>query len=407
MACQINSDFNYFELLQLVPKISQYAKALRAKNIILEKEKSVRKGYHFDYNVGDINSRNLATLCTWPSDAEITLTIEHSYELASELANALDINTIQHVNPLILQPYVLIEKQNSEISAGIEPNSEINEFSEINREISDAIDQASKHAAGSNGIFDSLNSEDNTDDRIHQKQIISILNAIKTYNNEEQTHDPLIRYLLPTKELDYLTMIALREHHEVYNSRPIERQYRVYYDKQTNTGSINPNKASQIVSHFTNNNDPTQRRTVYNYNRKTNNAIMYIESANVTQDFPLRQDDFVIVIYGKKICVAKIISMYYEGYGNHCYTQDAINQIEDLSYISLQVYLPIHLNIFANQTLEGYVLFTHHCPQNILYHINTNELIISESSLTLIGMARNTFNYFNRDDIRNTIINMM
>ncbi|CAB4438477.1 unnamed protein product [Rhizophagus irregularis] len=382
MACQINSDFNYFELLQLVPKISQYAKALRAKNIILEKEKSVRKGYHFDYNVGDINSRNLATLCTWPSDAEITLTIEHSYELASELANALDINTIQRVNPLILQPYVLIEKQNSEISAGIEPNSEINEFSEINREISDAIDQASK-------------------------QIISILNAIKTYNNEEQTHDPLIRYLLPTKELDYLTMIALREHHEVYNSRPIERQYRVYYDKQTNTESINPNKASQIVSYFTNNNDPTQRRTVYNYNRKTNNAIMYIESANVTQDFPLRQDDFVIVIYGKKICVAKIILMYYEGYGNHCYTQDAINQIEDLSYISLQVYLPIHLNIFANQTLEGYVLFTHHCPQNILYHINTNELIISESSLTLIGMARNTFNYFNRDDIRNTIINMM
>ncbi|CAG8685198.1 19819_t:CDS:1 [Rhizophagus irregularis] len=99
--------------------------------------------------------------------------------------------------------------------------------------------------------------------------------------------------------------------------------------------------------------------------------------------------------------------MYYEGYGNHCYTQDAINQIEDLSYISLQVYLPIHLNIFASQTLEGYVLFTHRCPQNILYHINTNELIISKSSLTLIGMARNTFNYFNRDDIRNTIINMM
>jgi hypothetical protein len=52
------------------------------------------------------------------------------------------------------------------------------------------------------------------------------------------------------------------------------------------------------------------------------------------------------------------------------------------------VYLPIHLNIFAKQTLEGYILFTHHCPQNILYHISTNELIISKGSLTLIGMAR-------------------
>jgi hypothetical protein len=44
MACQINSDFNYSELLQLVPKISQCAKALRTKNITLEKEKSVREG---------------------------------------------------------------------------------------------------------------------------------------------------------------------------------------------------------------------------------------------------------------------------------------------------------------------------------------------------------------------------
>uniref|UniRef100_U9SUQ0 Uncharacterized protein n=1 Tax=Rhizophagus irregularis (strain DAOM 181602 / DAOM 197198 / MUCL 43194) TaxID=747089 RepID=U9SUQ0_RHIID len=179
------------------------------KKHIANMRKSVCEGYHFDYNVGDINSRNLATLCTWPSDAEITLTIEYSYELASELANALDIDTIQHVNPLILQPYILIKKQNSEISAEIELNSKINEFSEINREISDVIDQASKHAASSNDIFDSLNSEENTDDRIHQKQIISILNVTKTYNNEKQTHDPLIRYLLPTKELDYLTIIAL------------------------------------------------------------------------------------------------------------------------------------------------------------------------------------------------------
>jgi hypothetical protein len=44
MARQINSDFNYSELLQLVPKISQYAKALKTKNIMFEKEKFVCKG---------------------------------------------------------------------------------------------------------------------------------------------------------------------------------------------------------------------------------------------------------------------------------------------------------------------------------------------------------------------------
>src|SRR4051812_49236300 len=43
MARQINSDFNYSELLQLVPKISQCAKALRTKNITLKKKNSYVK----------------------------------------------------------------------------------------------------------------------------------------------------------------------------------------------------------------------------------------------------------------------------------------------------------------------------------------------------------------------------
>uniref|UniRef100_U9TSD6 Uncharacterized protein n=1 Tax=Rhizophagus irregularis (strain DAOM 181602 / DAOM 197198 / MUCL 43194) TaxID=747089 RepID=U9TSD6_RHIID len=67
--------------------------------------------------------------------------------------------------------------------------------------------------------------------------------------------------------------------------------------------------------------------------------------------------------------------MYYKGYGNHCYSQDAVTQIEDLSYISLQVYLPIHLNIFASQTVKG--------------------------------VAREIFNYSNYDAIKNSIINII
>jgi hypothetical protein len=57
--------------------------------------------------VGDIKSKNLATLCTWPSDDKIIFTIKYSYKLASELANALDMDTTQYINHLKLQPYVL------------------------------------------------------------------------------------------------------------------------------------------------------------------------------------------------------------------------------------------------------------------------------------------------------------
>ena len=54
-------------------------------------------------------------------------------------------------------------------------------------------------------------------------------------------------------------MIALRKRHEAYNSRPIERQYHAYHKKQTNTNTINSNKASHMVSYFTNNDDSTMR----------------------------------------------------------------------------------------------------------------------------------------------------
>ena len=51
-------------------------------------------------------------------------------------------------------------------------------------------------------------------------------------------------------------MVALRRHHEAYNSRPIERQNRAHMIGQNKTDIINPNKASHIISYLTNNNNP-------------------------------------------------------------------------------------------------------------------------------------------------------
>jgi hypothetical protein len=44
MARQINSDFDFSELIQMLPKISQYTKALRNKKLSFNKERSVREG---------------------------------------------------------------------------------------------------------------------------------------------------------------------------------------------------------------------------------------------------------------------------------------------------------------------------------------------------------------------------
>jgi hypothetical protein len=48
IARQINSDFDFAELIQMVPKISQHTKALRNEKLNFNKEKSVREG-HFSF----------------------------------------------------------------------------------------------------------------------------------------------------------------------------------------------------------------------------------------------------------------------------------------------------------------------------------------------------------------------
>src|SRR5438046_10517520 len=96
-------------------------------------------------------------------------------------------NPTSNANQLLLQPFIIIEKPNLEISTGVKSSSELennsDEFFEIDREISDAIHQASKHATNTiDNIFNFSNIDnENISDQI---QIISTLNnATRTFHN--------------------------------------------------------------------------------------------------------------------------------------------------------------------------------------------------------------------------------
>ncbi|UZO28556.1 uncharacterized protein OCT59_022076 [Rhizophagus irregularis] len=69
----------------------------------------MKESYHFNYNIGNINSSKLAELCAWPSDKDITSAVKHSYKLASELAKALDMEPTSNMNHSLLLPFVMID----------------------------------------------------------------------------------------------------------------------------------------------------------------------------------------------------------------------------------------------------------------------------------------------------------
>ena len=63
--------------------------------------------------------------------------------------------------------------------------------------------------------------------------------------------------------------------------------------------------------------------------------------------------------------------------------------INDISYISLYLYIPIHLNIFSDLVKKGCNILTHHVPSNVVYHISETKVLIDGNMLKLLGDKRN------------------
>ncbi|CAB4415221.1 unnamed protein product [Rhizophagus irregularis] len=199
--------------------------------------------------------------------------------------------------------------------------------------------------------------------------------------------------------------------------------------------SIQPNKASHFVTYFTKNENPEQRfvtqhekkwkdnrknlaltlarlhadelekskQKKVSKKKKTHISIIQIpniEDANITPEFPLKKGHYVFVRFGDKMCVGRVISIYFDAYGKHCYTDEAIENINDISYISLHVYIPIHLDLFSDLVKEKCNILTHHIPSNLFYHIPKTKVLIDGNILKLLGDEKRYYNeYFGWDDI--------
>ncbi|EXX58814.1 hypothetical protein RirG_194570 [Rhizophagus irregularis DAOM 197198w] len=267
IARQINSDFDFVELIQMVPKISQHTKALRNEKLNFNKEKSVREGYQFECNSDSIDDNSLEMLRLWPDDNQILQTLNNSYQLARELAEFLQMLQPVELPIVINEPKVVIifnDRYHNEESLSInrryerEIESETSEGDES--DIPAALNEASvimKH--GSAEILDSDYSDLMFNEgqfqlkRINEKpNNLSIINGGDSVDNEYQ--------FLLDDNLNFENLILQRSHHKAYYSKPLEQKIKKSISSGLNSSnSIMPNKASNLVSFFSKNEDPNQR----------------------------------------------------------------------------------------------------------------------------------------------------
>ncbi|CAB4419418.1 unnamed protein product [Rhizophagus irregularis] len=440
VARQINSDFDFSELIQMLPKISQYSKALRTQKLTFEKEKNVRQGYHFDYNSGQLDETSLEILRAWPSDNEILQSMHHAHYLACELAGVVGMLQPEDLLINTYCPQVEIIREDPDVSVSNVNSKELDSENQIleneNVDLSTALSEASFEINRLNQKEDKteFDLENEFHDRRSQVQMLNEVDEQALMINCSDKAE--IDFILNNK-MDFELMYNQRKKHEAYCSKPLERKFKTAaLSANSNAPNlIHPNKASHFVAYFTKNNDPQQRFVTQREKRwKTNrnNAAMTlanlhlqelqkskkkatsnrkkstealiqipnIETANISKDFPLVIGDYVFVLYGNQMCVGRVEAIYFEVSPNHCYTDEAITTIDDISYLSIHIFVPIHLDLFSDMIREECLLLTHHVPSNVYYHISKEGVSIENNILKLLGKEKDYyFNYFGRSDV--------
>ncbi|EXX73694.1 hypothetical protein RirG_058010 [Rhizophagus irregularis DAOM 197198w] len=349
-------------------------------------------------------------------------TIHHSHRLALELTKFLGM--IQPANPENLS----IDINNSLITIG----SHENEVS-MSYTYNETDPSSNRH-----NIQDIQENDDDISSSINIASREIVLNNGDSVNLDYQ--------YFPENTFEFEALLNQRKSHDAYCSKPLKRKFKIKASNSIRldaSNSIQPNKASHFIAYFTKNKNPEQqfikqREKRWKENRKNISltlAQLYteeikksrqkqksnkrniqlelipipnIENANIFKEFPLLKGDYVFVLYGETMCIGKVVAIYFEGYNNHCYIDEPITNLNDISYISLYVYLPIHLDLFSDILKKGCNLLTHHLASNIIYHFGKSGVSIDGNILKLLGNEKKYyFDYFGCKDIIQKIYDVL
>src|SRR6185436_1947908 len=129
-----------------------------------------------------------------------------------------------------------------------------------------------------------------------------------------------------------------------------------------------------------------------------------IENANINDDFPLIKNHFVFCFYGEKICIGQVLTFYFDLYGNYSFNIKPVTNINDISKITLKIFLPVNSNLFTQYTPEECNIITHKNLSNIILHILLDDITINDQFLFLSNMAKDYYSYLKRNDIISFIL---
>ncbi|CAG8742383.1 10792_t:CDS:2, partial [Racocetra fulgida] len=103
--------------------------------------------------------------------------------------------------------------------------------------------------------------------------------------------------------------------------------------------------------------------------RKRLETLPKTQLANISDLNPLCKDVFLIIYLNRILCLEKVIAMYKKCGQQHAWVDKPVGFLDNLSYISINVYIQIANRVFSCENLVGGKIAIHITPQEIVYFL--------------------------------------
>ncbi|CAB4393142.1 unnamed protein product [Rhizophagus irregularis] len=368
-------------------------------------------------------------LRTWPNDNAIHDAIKIAYEDAAKFIKVLGIKLLNDKSiprfygstshqSMAISNYLNISSDNSDDINDISGFDFNNDESDLNEDYS--LTNAALEVAQLSQLAD-LEQQTNEPEQEHKLSDLSkieldyILNTSKKYFPVIELEQNELFYIDGSMNISQI--IQIRASHNAFSrsERPCQNRQLNAIRSSNNQAKLKQNSANLLVSEFFRNEERWMGRKKFeNIGLPQHVKASNISYANVTDNNPLQENNFILYISKEEILLGKVLSIYKLVSKRHAYISFS-KDIDSLSYISVATYINIDGNLFSPASKTEGNLFAHITPKQVIYHFdNSLDIIYTNSTvvnligrLCLIENSWEIFDFFSQKHIVNILVSIL
>jgi hypothetical protein len=124
--------------------------------------------------------------------------------------------------------------------------------------------------------------------------------------------------------------------------------------------------------------------------------VTNIGFANISDIHPLCKNGILLVYSNNILFLGKVITFYEKCGQRHAWVEEPTGFLDNLSYISIKVYLPVSQRYFSCENLAGGDITIHITPREVIYYLGIRSYFnVSPYLIAVDDETSLIYNHFN------------